>query len=102
MNVLSFLSCFTVGMNKFRINLLKTCECKWEHMPRNSLYVLRQPGNFLRCKIVTYKRTVSGVPSGLQANNSKVTEPASWSDSEASSGECASTAVRGQQALPDQ
>lgn len=102
MNVLSFLSYFTVGMYKLRINLLKTCECKYKHTPRNSVYVLRQPGNFPHCKIVTYKHTVAGVPSGPQANNSKVTQPANWSDSEASSGECASTAIRGQQALPDQ
>jgi len=46
--------------------------------------------------------TVSGVPSGPQANNSKVTESANWADSEASSGQCASTAICGQQALPDQ
>jgi len=43
-------------------------------MPGNSLYVLRQPGNLLQCKIVTYKHTVSGVSSGPQANYSKVTE----------------------------
>jgi len=71
-------------------------------MPGNSLYVLRQPGNLLQCKIVTYKHTVSGVSSGPQANYSKVTELANWFDSEASPGECASTAICSQQALPDQ